>query len=312
MPEPKSISQRAWDKTRATANVQAPAARSIAARLRVPWSKLLEIAFMAEPGRSIALGQAIGEKEQDWLTPEYISFALRLVARRRNKRTVTPREYQQERKALVTDERSHWLHGRKLLLPNVEQIRVAAGTWDEALRAAGLPDSKSDVYQSDLRSRRASSIIDILERCYQAHNAEPTSEEITIFARVNSIPFPRLERGRGWADYVREWKEQRASKGLDIPAGPPPKAQRPDYSVNVGAARPGEKRARERKDFEEAVRWVTLYLVHLAPGERATQRGYSTWAHEQDGAPSSSAFALHHGGWVKVRDAAWDRIKSGR
>lgn len=305
-PEPRAISQRAWDGARMTADVEAPTARSIAARLRVPWPKLREIAFMDEPGRSIALGRALGEEEQDWLTPQYAGFVLRLAARRLGKRTVSPREYMRERKTLLASDDAHWLHGRRLILPNVEQLRVAAGSWDAALTSAGLDDSRSPEYG---RRRRPPSIIDILDRCYEAHGAEPTSSESEVFSRANGIPYPRRERGRAWSSYVSEWKEGRRGRGLATPDRPPPTARRPDYTIDVGAGHADERRAQGRDDFDEAVSWGMRYLVQLSPGERATERGYDAWASGQEGAFYTGAFQLHHGGWSKVRDVAWTRLR---
>jgi hypothetical protein len=51
------------------------------------------------------------------------------------------------------------------------------------------------------------------------------------------------------------------------------------------------------------------YLVQLSTGERATERGYNAWASGQGGAFYAGAFQLHHGGWSKVRNAAWARLR---
>lgn len=305
-PDPRAVSQRAWDVARDGVGADAPPARRVSALLRLPWAKVLALAFMDEPGRSVALGRALGEEEQDWLTPEYAGFVLRLVARRLGKHTVSPREYMRERKALLACDDAHWLHGRRLILPNVEQLRLAAGSWDAALTSAGLGDSHSPGYG---RRRKPPSIIDILDRCYEAHGAEPTSSENEVFARANGIPYPRRERGRAWSSYVGEWKEGRRGRGLAIPDGPPPTAWRPDYVIDVGAAHAGERRAQSRDDFDEAVSWAMRYLVQLSASERATERGYNAWASGQEGACYTGAFQLHHGGWSKVRDAAWERLR---
>ena len=267
--DPQALSQRAWDAARDGVSADAPPARRIAALLRLPWAKVLALAFMDEPGRSIALGHALGEEEQDWLTPEYARFVLRLAARRLGKHTVSPREYMRERKALLASDDAHWLHGRRLILPNVEQLRLAAGSWDAALTSAGLEDSHSPEYG---RRRRPPSIIDILDRCYEAHGTEPTSSESEVFARANGIPYPRRERGRAWSSYVGEWKEGRLGSALAIPDRPPPTAQRPDYALDVGAGHADERRARSREDFDEAVSWAMRYLGQLNPwgaGDRA-------------------------------------------
>jgi hypothetical protein len=293
-PDPQALSQRAWDAARDGVSADAPPARRIAALLRLPWAKVLALAFMDEPGRSIALGHALGEEEQDWLMPEYAGF-------------VPPREYMRERKALLASDDAHWLHGRRLILPNVEQLRLAAGSWDAALTSAGLDDSHSPEYG---RRRRPPSIIDILDRCYEAHGTEPTSSESEVFARANGIPYPRRERGRAWSSYVGEWKEGRLGSALAIPDRPPPTALRPDYALDVGAGHADERRAPSREDFDEAVSWAMRYLGQLNPGERATERGYNTWASGQEGAFYTGAFQLHHGGWSKVRDVAWARLRA--
>lgn len=107
-----------------------------------------------------------------------------------------------------------------------------------------------------------------------------------------------------------EWKAARRAKGLKVPKGPPPRGKHPDYTQDVGAALPGERRGRKRwDDFEECVEWVTRYLHQLRPGERASQRGYDAWAGQQEGAPWSSTLGESHGGWAAVRDAAWARLR---
>lgn len=304
--DPQAVSQRAWDAARDGVGETALPARRIAALLCLPWAKVLALAFMDEPGRSIALGHALGEEEQDWLTPEYADFVLRLVARRLGKRTVSPREYMRERRSLLASDGAHWLHGRRLILPNVEQLRLATGSWDAALTAAGLEDSHSPGYG---RRKKPPSIIDILDRCYEAHGTEPTSSESEVFARANGIPYPRRERGRAWSSYVSEWKEGRRGRRLAIPDRPPPTARRPDYAIDVGAGHADERRAQSRDDFDGAVSWGMRYLLQLSPGQRATERGYDAWASGQEGAFYTSAFHLHHGGWSKVRDAAWERLR---
>lgn len=304
-PDPSTISQRAWDAGREGAYADVPSARAIAAFLKLPWEKVRELAFSSGPGRSIALGRGLGREQQDWLTPEYASFALNLVAQRLGKRSVSPSEYTQAVETLLAEDNAHWLHGRKLLLPNAEQLRVAAGTWDAALHAAGLHDSQSIGYG---RKKAPPNIIEILERCFEAHGTEPTASDSEIFARANAIPYPRKKQA--WATYVSEWKEQRRSKGLAVPDRPPPTSERPDYSLDVGAGLSGERRMEDRKDFDAAVAWAMRYLAQLRPGERATQRGYNAWAVTQDGAFYNSSFQRHHGGWAKVRDAARERLNA--
>jgi hypothetical protein len=154
------------------------------------------------------------------------------------------------------------------------------------------------------------SIVEVLDRCYERHGTEPTIKEIELFARANGIPFPRRERGRPWSSYVTEWKEGRRARGLPVPSGPPPTSQRPDYSEDVGAALPEERRMRRRwDDRDELVEWAARYLSQLKLRERPSQRGYDAWAANNPGAPRASAFQRQHDGWEAVRDAARERTR---
>jgi hypothetical protein len=143
---------------------------------------------------------------------------------------------------------------------------------------------------------------------YQAHGTELTSNEIWVFVKANGIPYGR-ERGRLWAECVAEWKQQRAARGLAVPAGPPPLDERPDYFRAVDAARPAEQRRRDWSDIEDCLPHVVAYLEQLPSGARSSQRGYQAWTREQADAPASSSLD-QHGGWGFVRELALQRLQS--
>lgn len=305
--EPACISTRAWDTARPLSDryADAPAARRICEHLDLPWPKVRELAFTAGRGRSIALGHALNERQGNWLTPEYSDFALRLVARRLSASTLTPGQYRAERAVMLSRDRNG-----QLRLPTEDQIAALAGSWDRALAHAGLRARQG---RGGHRARVGpASIVDVLDRCFEHHRAEPTSGELATFARANGIPFPRRERGRPWSDYVREWKDGRREQGLPVPDGPPPKRQRPDYTQDVGAARPGERRGRKQwDDIDELAEWVARYLRELPRGGRVSKRRYDEWAAGVDGAPWSSNFDAH-GGWAAVLGVARRRCSSAR
>jgi hypothetical protein len=60
---------------------------------------------------------------------------------------------------------------------------------------------------------------------------------------------------------------------MDVPAGLPPRDQRPNYSRNVGAARAGERRRRDWSHIEDCVEIVMIYLTELG-SHRSSNRGY--------------------------------------
>jgi hypothetical protein len=283
----------------------APAARRICEHLRLPWQKVRELAFMTGHGQRVALGHALGDAAADWLTEEYCRYALKLIACRQSVATLTPGQYRAGRQALVGA--SHGRRkARRIPLPTAEQIETIAGSWDEAVANSGLAPRHG--LGGQLARVGPVPIVEVLDRCYEHHRTEPTLGELVLFARANRVPFPRKERGRPFSSYVNEWKGWRAARGLDVPDGPPPKCERPDYSCNVGAAVPGETRAKSAwADHNEVVAWVARYVAELQARDRASQRAYDAWARQQDGAPWASVLE-RHGGWLAVREEAWQRL----
>lgn len=307
--DPWRLSTRSWDRARERNEscADVPAARRICEHLRLPWEKVRVLAFITDHGQRVALGHALRDAETDWLTDEYCSFALNLIARREGVPTLTPGQYRTGCQAMVGAERNRRSIARRIPMPTAEQIEIKAGSWDEALADAGLAP------RHGLGGQHARvgpvSLVNVLDRCYEHHGTEPTLGELVLFARANGIPFPRKERGRAYSSYVTEWKDGRAARGLGAPDGPPPKCERPDYSYDVGAALPGERRAKGAwADGNEVMEWVMRYLGELKARDRASQRAYDAWARKQDGAPWASVLE-RHGGWVAVREEAWQRLR---
>jgi hypothetical protein len=280
------------------------------------WPEVLELAHAPESTHNHRLGRAHGEDEQTWLTPAYIAYALKLVTRRLNSTSVTPGQYRQERTRMLAVSESRWLHGRRLWLPTDEQIRLrmralsvpdvhrhtpTAGTWDAALALAGL--------ESEHRRAPAvvaSGTVELLERCYTAHGTEPSALELRRFAKANGIPWTP-DRHRTWRESVAAWKQQRREQGLAVPDGPPPRAERPDYAADVGAARADERRRQDWSDIESCLLHVIAYLEQLAPGERSSKKNYNDWALAVPARPAYSAFD-QHGGWGRLRRIAHARM----
>jgi hypothetical protein len=307
---PRRISTRSWDTARAESDrfVDAPAARRICEHLRLPWGKVLDLAFLNGHAQRVALGHALSGEEADWLTDAHSRFVLKLIARRLGASTLSPGQYRAERHRMVGAGCSRRRGNCQLPVPSAEQIEAVAGTWDAALAGADL------VRRHGVGGHRAhvgpTPIVDVLDRCYEHHGVEPTLGELVLFARANGIPFPRKERGRPYSSYVEEWKDARTARGLTVPDGPHPKSERPDYSRDVGAVLPGERRAKSTwAERDELVGWVMRYLGELKPRKRSSQRGYDAWARRQGGAPWASV-VHRHGSWAALREEAWKRLYS--
>lgn len=304
---PIQVSQRRFDAARQVSQsfTSLPRAYRIAERLQMPWRDVLVLAHAPASRHAHRLGRVQTEPAHDWLTRDVIAFALRLVAVRLGVQSVSPVEYRVERAKLLRDDHAAYLHGRQLRLPSEDQIRIAMdGDWDAALALAALAPRAPRGDQG--RGKYAPTTAEVLDRAYEAHGTELTSKEIWTFVKANGIPYGR-ERGRLWSECVAEWKQDRAARGLDVPAGPPPLDQRPDYSQDVGAARTGETRRQDWSRLEDCLPHVLAYLAQLAAGERSTKRGYQEWAREHPHAPSTSSFDAH-GGWERVRGLALDQM----
>jgi hypothetical protein len=262
------------------------------------WRDVLRLAHSPSETHAHRLGRVQSEPEQEWLTEDHIAFSLRLVALRLGVESVSPVQYRAERDQLMALDRSR-SHGTKLRLPTDEQIRIAADGWDRALALAKLAPRSGLGDQG--QGKYAATTEDVLDRAYEAHGTELTSKEIWTFVKANGIPYSR-ERTRLWGECVDAWKQQRRARGLDTPDGPPPRGQRPDYSLHVGAGRPGERRIPRRHSIEDCVSAVVEYLEQMPSGARSTKLGYQAWA-AQAGAPGYSVFD-QHGGWGRLRKLA--------
>jgi hypothetical protein len=307
-----SVSQRGFDDARsACAGFEAlPAARNISERLGLSWTRVLELAELPREGRTIGLGRLRGEREeQDWLTPGGVEFALRLVARRLGLRTLTPGAYDAERDRMLRENRRRWRHGGHLLLPNSAQVITLMDSWERALACARLAPRQAA--GGNRRRSSARPIIEVIECCYEHYEVQPGYRQLHVFARANGISVQSHETGKRWAAYIEEWKAARRERGLPEPNGPAPRGEAPDFSVDVGAGNPGERRQQYDRTIEDCVEWVVRYLQERASEESPSSRRYDQWARQQDGAPWSSEFTRSHGGWVRVRDLAWRKVREG-
>jgi hypothetical protein len=299
---PLETTQRAFDEVRSQSQrfVSVPPAKRIAETLKLPWRVIVEVAHEPEGNQGSILKRKHPPEQENWLTEDYVSYALKLVARRLNVITLSSGQYRVERDKLLGEDQKHWLHGRLLWLPNEDQIMRIAGSWENALLLAGLkinPRPARAIRQVILTR------VEAIERFYEHYEAQPTYDNLVAFTRANKIPCSD-EGKRPWPESVADWKQRRHEKGLPVPAAPPPSKERADYSQDVGAARPGEYLHKGKWANPEAcLKWVRLYLQDLKPGVSASQRGYADWVRKHPGAPSLSR-VTHHGTWLTILSQA--------
>lgn len=309
--EPGSVSQRVFDafRERSAAHAELPPARRIAERLGLPWREVVAVAHEPAARQNQLLAVKAREHAQDWLTAEHVAVVLQLVSGRLGADHVTTRAYRVERARLLAEDRARPRTGRWLLLPDDEQIIACAGSWEAALGFAGLKATRD---RDDGQKRPgAPALVDLMERFHEEHGFQPSARVLRAFARGNGVPYPS-ERAQRFGAAVAEWVASRRARGM-----PEPRIVRriggrgnraPDYSANVGAARPGERR-RRKWTRESCAAAVARYLAQLGRGERSTERGYADWAAVQPrgGAPAIATIQ-EFGGWEAVRREAQELL----
>ncbi len=311
--EPTAATQRGFDvaRERSADHATLPTARRITEQLRLPWRDVLTVAHAPEAAQNKLLGVGARGAAVDWLTRGGVRSALRVAALRRGVGSLTLAEYRAEREAMLAADRARWLHGGALRVPTDEQVIAVAGSWEAALLLAGLSSGSP-------RPRTAQQVAltrgDVIERFHEHYGRRPSRPELEAFARGNGLPM-RAERGRKWSAIVAEWEHQRRERGLPPPRVEPRPPGRPTpkrartrtdhYARDVGAARPGEHRAKGKWTRANCAAAVTRYLVQLRAGERSTQRGYTDWAATQPrGSAPTMSTIQEHGGWEAVRREA--------
>src|SRR5271155_3490956 len=180
--EPGAVTQRAFDATRAgsAAHADLPPARRITERLGLPWREGLSVAPEPEQEKGKLLGAKGKEPSSaDWLSEAHVGAVLQLVAARLGADTVSMNEYRAEYRKMVADDHVRWLHGRGLLLPTDAQIVTAVGSWDAALRLAGLRAQRQRGPTRKLPN--TPTLVDLMERFYEAHGEQPTARALKAF-----------------------------------------------------------------------------------------------------------------------------------
>jgi hypothetical protein len=285
--EPERVTQRRYDAARAKAGYpDAPSARQTATRLKMPWPELVALALS---GRDLdkSLGYRFGEHEEHHFGEEDLRSALRVVALRLGKKSLSYDDYAAERARMLADARRRWLHRSTLSLPSGNQIKRVAGSWDAALAIAGLvPPPKRTL-------PRGIPIVEALELALEAHGALLTRVELDRFAAANGLSLARPEKGKPWADYLAELRTRRAEWGKWTPTAPPVEGVRPDYGQAVSLPAGLPQRKKRRWSREECVAAIARLLGELPSNERLTLRVYLQKANVRPELPALGSLQRH-------------------
>lgn len=327
---PSEVSQLAWDAARSevsgSVSGAAPSsARSIARSLRRPWREVLELAHEDAKPQGKRLAKRDAKNVQHWLTAEHVAYVLRLAARRLGANKLTRKQYEVEREETIAENWRYYMHGRRLRLPTEKQICLFTqreiygatgagvpdvGTWDRALELAGLDSARRP---SVLRVQLVQPLplLDLLERYCAVYGSEPMPRRLWRFADEQKLPYVMMGGKLAWAEVIALWKRRRKAKGL--PAPKPPQAPNAGENALAGMRLPTKhKKAKATawSDPEKCLRAITRYLEQIPKGKRANALDYSAWASQRGRGPSIGALT-QHGGWLKMRQIAHERMLGG-
>lgn len=298
--DPAALTQLAYNAGRTAAGyADAPSGKQIAARLGMPWRELVELAVDPTLDKDKTIGRQLGREDEEWLGPGTVRAALKTVAMRLGRSTLRPDEYLAERERVLDEARRAVRHKGEPLLPSEGQILRIAGSWDKALRLAGLKPRERD-------DHKGVSVVEALEWALESRGALPTRRELEAFAASNGFSVAWKEMA--WSAALVELRRRRAEWGKWTPPASPPLGSRPDYAVEVSLPASTARRRRARWTREECVNAIARLLGELG-GERLTQRAYQQRARLDPDLPPLSSLQRHGTFAEIVADA---RCKRGR
>lgn len=264
---PLLVRQADYDAARADAGYpDAPTGKQTAQRFGLAWRELLTLALDEERNLDKAVGHRVGADEDAALDEAGIRAALRTVALRLDRRTLTVFEYRREREEMLASA-SLRHHPVELYLPSDYQILRVAGSWEAALEISGLDP------RVESASPKGLPIIDAIEIALEATGCLPTRNELHTFAAANGFSVARGRRP--FSEYVAELSARRDGWGKWTPLGRPPHAQRPDWGASYELPRNVNlvRKRRRRWTREECIAALGRLLDELG-NERLTQRVY--------------------------------------
>lgn len=162
---------------------------------------------------------------------------LQIVGSRLRTDTLSTSEYRIEQESILAEDWKRWLHGRQLLFPTTDQIVTVVGSWEGALRLAGLQPTRKP---GPTKRGKPPALVDLMDRFHALYGVEPTAQDLRRFARGNGIAYPATRPNNSYMLARKEWRERRRANGL--PEAKVAKRGRdrtnnaPDYSRDVGAA----------------------------------------------------------------------------
>lgn len=319
---PHLVSQRVFDAAakQHERHADLSSARVIARRLGKPWREVLTLAHSSSKQHATSLSGGRGTNAQPWLTPEYIAYALKLIAHRLGVQTLSQSQYEAERETLLKEHKRQHPRSSRSRLPTVVQICAytqrelygttsagtsRAGSWLRALELTGLAPNRKPARR---KTRTTSVPMELLEQYYATHGVEPTPARLATFAHEQGITHAVIRNKEVWSKALKAWYVDRERRGLPATFEPSPPTLAEQRFAALSFRETGMFPTTRWADKEKCVLVVIRYLRQIPKGEYATVDGYQRWAKKQHSATPPLGALERHGGWDTIRVLAHQQM----
>lgn len=182
---------------------------------------------------------------------------------------------------MLAADRRRYVHGRRLAMPNVDQIEWRLGHWPQAVVRAGLTPP--------LHTSEISGIpwIDGIELCLEATGCLVSSTTLYLWFEVNDLSLAIWKRGMVYRDEVERLRVRRATQGKWTPPRYTMIRNRPDL-LTAAPGLKGAKRRHPRFDEERTLE-VMKEFVRERRGRSQTRSNYIRWKPKSGSKPAASA-----------------------
>lgn len=308
---PDRITMVQFDDARATAgHPDAPSARASCMALKMKWRELLERVF--DPERDPVMSAAAHRRQAARIpVEEEIFFALRFVAMKRDRETLTYDEYDLFRLELIEEDKRRMRSASFLehVLPTAGQIWNACGKdWAFALSLAQLKSAK------ERKHARAADLDEVYGAFVETTGARPAGwATLDRFAQRANMPMRRRTGREKFEKVEKAILAQRKKQGLDTPDEKIDNRTASTFEIPPELAARLTQAAANRPPrewtYETVLAGLTEYVKSLKAGERATQHHYSA---KRVGTPWPSVRKIQdYGAWTPMLAAARKLAQTG-
>ena len=302
---PEKVSQPKWDAARAPAGYpDAPTARAIYGRLKMPWPEILATALSDSRNVEQTLS-AVRRVDKRKLTAEEVFYGLARVARELDRRSFSFYEYLRTRSELVAADRRR--NGEEAVLdqvmPTAEQIlNEYEDDWNTALTAHGFDPFTQPP------GKRAMTIQEAFDLLVELTGKVPQRPSFDEFRARYGVSIEKFAAGTTWVELEPQLRAKRAARGLGTPTVKLELADWDTIEIPDVALDGVERRiVKGHWTYERILLALTDYLA--LPGITPSQRDYLS-RRKQHGWPVLRAIQ-RFGSWNEMLDRAREMLRTG-